>query len=173
MTHEEYIKASSFWDGKSCKKMDENELRKRIYEGLSSSNVCALATGFGNYVRCTPLEYSFHDDTFWIFTEGGHKFIPLEKNDNVSLAVFDNNTSFSGLKSVQVTGMAEIIEPFTEKYVKHAEYKKIPLPALKKLNEEGHPMYLIAIHPLKMDALFSSFKKEGFDSRQSLEIVEK
>ncbi len=171
MTHEEYVKAASFWDGKVSMKMEPDELKRRVYEYLASSSVCALATGNGDYVRCTPLEYSFLDGVFWIFTEGGHKFLSLEKNDNVSLAVYDNNPSFGGLRSVQVEGKAEIAEPFSEMYRSHAEYKKIPLPALRKLSDEGHPMYLIAVHPSRMDVLFSSFRKEGFDSRQSLELV--
>ncbi len=125
MTHDEYIKAASFWDEKGGVKMEEEELKRRVYEYLSTSRVCALATGSGEGVRCTPLEYSFHDGVFWIFTEGGHKFTSLEKNNNVSLAVFDLNTSFNALKSVQVAGRAEIVEPLSEKYVKHAEYKKI------------------------------------------------
>lgn len=170
MTHDEYIKAASFWDEKSWVKMEEDELKRRVYDYLSTSCVCALATGSSDGVRCTPLEYSFHDGVFWIFTEGGHKFTLLEKNANVSLAVFDINTSFNALKSVQVTGRAKIVEPLSEEYVKHAEYKKIPLEALKKLYDEGHPMYLIAIKPMRMDVLFSSFKKDGYSSRQTLEL---
>lgn len=45
---------------------------KEIIENyISDNNVCALATGTGDYVRCTPLEYSYHDGKFWIFSEGG------------------------------------------------------------------------------------------------------
>lgn len=168
MTHDEYEKAASFWDERNGVKMDEKTLRGIVYDYLSSSSVCALATAYGGYVRCTPLEYSFHDGEFWIFTEGGHKFISLEKNNNVSLAVFDSSTQFDSLKSVQTEGRAEIVEPFTERYISHAEYKKIPLSALRKLYEEGHEMYLIVIHPTRMDILFSSFKKDGYDSRETL-----
>lgn len=168
MTHDEFVKAASFWDEKSGVKMDDSALKREVYDYLTSASVCALATGSGDYVRCTPLEYSFHDGAFWIFTEGGHKFISLEKNSNVSLAVFDNNPSFESLRSVQVTGWAEIVEPFSEKYLRHAEYRKIPLEALRKLSLEGHPMYLIAVHPIKADVLFSSFKKAGFDPRETL-----
>lgn len=170
MTHDEYVKAASFWDRKGSVIMERRELERRVYDYLSSSKVCALATGYGSYVRCTPLEYSFHDGDFWIFTEGGHKFLSLEKNAYVSLAVFDNNPSFDGLRSVQVTGTAEIIEPFSPAYISHAEYKKIPLGELEKLNNDGHPMYLICIHPSRMDVLFSLFKKDGYDSRQTLVI---
>ena len=170
MTGEEYRSAASFWDRKDGRRMPEDELRKKVFEYLSESSVCALATGYGDYVRCTPLEYSFHDGAFWVFTEGGHKFLALEKNDSVSLAVYGNNPSFGGLRSVQVTGKAEIVEPFSERYVSHAEYKKIPLPALRKLYDEGHPMHLLCIHPSLMEVLFSSFKKDGYDSRQTLSL---
>lgn len=166
------MKAASFWDGRSGVKMKKSELKRRVYDYLSSSRVSALATGSGDEVRCTPLEYSFHDGIFWIFTEGGEKFIGLEKNSNVSLASFDDNPSFDGLRSVQVTGRAEIIEPFTPLYISHAGYRKIPLGTLRKLYDEGRPMYLIAVHPVKMDCLFSSFRKEGYDSRQTLILVE-
>ena len=59
----------------------------------------------------------------------------------------------------------------SEEYISHAEYKKIPLTALQKLAAEGHPMYLICIEPIRMDILFSDFKKQGFDSRQSLDYT--
>lgn len=42
--------------------------------------------------------------------------------------------------------------------------KKIPLEALKKLN---HPMNLIRVEPDKIEALFSDFKEDGYDSRQT------
>ena len=129
----------------------------------------ALATGDRDYVRCTPLEYSYHDGKFWIFTEGGERFIGLEKNKNVSLTVFDKNTNFGELKSVQVTGVTELIEPMSDEYLSHAKYKKVPATALQKLTDRGEPMYLLCITPVKMDVLFSDFKKQGYDSRQKLE----
>ncbi len=96
-------------------------------------------------MRCTPLEYSFQDDRFWIFTEGGEKFIGLEKNNNVRLAVFDNNPGFGELRSVQVMGKAEIIAPMPAEYVSHAEHKKVPVAALQNLFDQGRPMRLILI----------------------------
>lgn len=36
-----------------------------------------------------------------------------EKNENVSLAIFDKYDGFGTLKSVQITGKAELIEPFS------------------------------------------------------------
>ena len=169
MKSAEYKKAINFWNEKESKAMPIELLKPTVEEFLSSSAVCALATGSGDYVRCTPLEYSYHDGKFWIFTEGGEKFIGLEKNKNVSLAVFEKNPNFGGLKSVQVMGASELIEPMSEEYLAHAEYKKVPATALQKLADKGEPMYLLCITPIKMDVLFSDFKKQGYDSRQIIE----
>lgn len=96
------------------------------------------------------------------------KGLGLEKNKNVSLAVFDANPGFGSLKSVQVMGVAELIEPMSETYISHAEYKKIPVKALENLADQGKPMNLLCISPSRMDVLCSDFKKEGYDSRQVL-----
>ena len=173
MTTEEYKEAAAYWTSKERKEMPQDQLKPVVEEYLSTGSVCALATGTGDYVRCTPLEYSYHDGKFWIFTEGGEKFIGLEKNDNVSFAVFDKNPSFGELKSVQVMGKATIIKPMSAEYVAHAEYKKVPVTALQKLFDQGHPMHLICITPVKMEVLFSDFKKQGYDVRQVLEHTEK
>lgn len=63
-------------------------------------------------------------------------------------------------------GKAELIESFSEVYKEHAEYKKIPLTALEKLES---PMHLICVTPIKIEALFSELKKAGYSSRQTLE----
>ena len=170
MTSEEYKAAANFWRTKDRKEMPVKELKLVVEAFLRNSAVCALATGNGDYVRCTPLEYSYHDGQFWIFTEGGEKFISLEKNKNVSLAVFEKNPDFGELKSVQVMGVAKLIEPMSAEYVAHAEYKKIPVAALQKLADLGSPMHLLCITPVRMDVLFSDFKKQGYDSRQKLKV---
>ena len=168
MTTEEYKAASDFWKKQSRKEMPEDELKQYVNAYISANDVCALATGCGDYVRCTPLEYSYRDGCFWIFTEGGEKFIGLEQNKNVSLAIFDSNISFHDLKSVQVMGKAKIIEPMSEEYVLQAKAKNIPLSALQKLMDQGRVMHLICIIPTKIEALFSCFKSQGYDSRQTL-----
>ena len=77
MTAKEYKTAANFWIEKKRNKMPIELLKTIVGEYLGENSVCALATGTGDYVRCTPLEYSFHDGKFWIFTEGGEKFIGL------------------------------------------------------------------------------------------------
>ena len=167
MTQEEYENAAQYWKKKEQIQMPREELQQAVEEYLDSNNVCALATGTGDYVRCTPIEYSFHDGKFWMFSEGGEKFIGLEKNANVCLAIYDKYDGFGNLKSVQVMGKAEIIEAFSDKYKSHAEYKKIPIAALEKLES---PMNLICVTPIKMEVLCSDFKKSGYSSRQTLEM---
>ena len=65
-------------------------------------------------------------------------------------------------------GKAELVEPFSDTYNTHAEYKKIPLDALKNLKPA---MNLICVTPVKVEALFSDFKKAGYTSRQTYEIL--
>lgn len=145
--------------------MPEEELKQAVKKYIDENNTCALATGAGDFVRCTPIEYSYHDGKFWMFSEGGEKFIGLEKNKNVCLAIYDKYNGFGSLKSLQVMGTAEMIEPFSDIYKVHVEYKKIPISALEKLES---PMNLICVTPVQIEVLFSEFKKQGYSSRQSL-----
>lgn len=166
MTEQQYEAAAAYWTSKPRAEMPAADLKQYTEDFIITRSVCALATGTGDYVRCTPLEYSYHDGKFWIFTEGGEKFIGLKKNKNVSLAIFDSDPRFGELKSLQVMGIASIVEPMSEEYIAHAEYKKIPIAALQNLYDQGQPMHLLCINPTKMDVLCSDFKKQGYDSRQ-------
>lgn len=66
---------------------------------------------------------------------------------------------------MQVTGVAELIEPHSEIYYEVAAYKKLPIESLKKM---VRPMYLIKVIPKKIEFLNADFKKEGFESRQAI-----
>ena len=138
--------------------MPEEQLKKAVDDYILANNTCTLATGFGEFVRCTPIEYIYHDGTFWMFSEGGEKFHALEHNKNVCIAIYDKYEGFGKLKGLQATGVAQIIEPFSEEYIAAAKFKKIPIEALKKLPQ---PMYLIRVVPVKVEFLNSDFKKEG------------
>ena len=65
-------------------------------------------------------------------------------------------------------GKAEIIRPMSPEYISHGEFKGISAAALQNLSDQGRPMHLIAITPVRMDILFSEFKRQGYDSRQTL-----
>ena len=104
VTHDQFKKAADYWKNKKQNAMPEEKLKKTVLEYISSNNTCALATGTGDYVRCTPIEYSYHDGKFWMFSEGGEKFIGLEKNENVCLAIYDKYEGTGNLKSIQIMG---------------------------------------------------------------------
>ncbi len=95
----DYEKAANYWkQQESCTAQANKEpVTSEVQKFISSHNTCALATGFGTQVRCTPIEYTYWDDCFWLLSEGGEKFRNLKENKNVSLAIFDSYTGFSGL----------------------------------------------------------------------------
>lgn len=167
MEKRDWEQAQTFWDKKEkdSVKMEPSALKKEIEKFLLVHNTCALATGCGEYVRCTPIEYSYREDAFWMFSEGGHKFIALEKNTRVALAVYDTYDGFGKLNSLQISGTASLVAPDSEAYRQAAEWKKIPLQALQGLD---HPMYLIKVVPQHMDFLCSVLKQQGYAARQSL-----
>lgn len=170
MTEEQYEQAESFWTRKdeSEEKMDTDALYNWIDKFLSSHKVLALATAAGDFVRCTPLEYSWHGGALWIFTEGGLKFRALRENKHVAAAVFDTNPSFGGLKSLQIQGTVEIAALFSDEYEEEAAFRKIPMDALKKLEE---PIWLLKIVPSEITCLNSDFKKDGYGSRQIFNLI--
>jgi nitroimidazol reductase NimA-like FMN-containing flavoprotein (pyridoxamine 5'-phosphate oxidase superfamily) len=165
----DYEKAASYWKEKDKEsvKMDSESLLKKIIEFISIHNTCALAVASGDFVRCTPIEYNYVDGSFYLFSEGGLKFKALKDNKNVCLAVYDEYKGFGKLKGLQVTGKAEIIEPWTEEYLKLLAFKKIPEATMRKLPE---PMNLIKIVPKVMEFLCSDLKNDGYYSRQRLEL---
>ena len=77
------------------------------------------------------IEYSYHDGKFWMFSEGGEKFIGLEKNENICLAIYGKYDGADNLKNIQVIGKADLVEHFSDTYNKHAKIKKIPVETLK------------------------------------------
>ncbi len=163
----DYKKAASYWIEKDEKAvpMDRDTLLTWIEKFIMAHNTCALATGCGDFVRCTPIEYNYKDESFWLLSEGGLKFCGLEGNKNVCLAIYDGYTGFDQLGGMQITGTADLVEPWTGEYMDLLEFKKIPAQNLKKLPAM---LYLIKVTPTCIDFLCSEFKNLGFDSRQHL-----
>ena len=171
MTKEAYQAAARYWEEKAAVsvKLEPDKLQAMAEEYIRANNTCALATGTGDYVRCTPIEYGWHDGSFWMFSEGGKKFIGLAENPHVCLAIYDRYEGFGKLHGMQIMGLAELVEPFSEAYKAHAAWKKIPLDALRKLPS---PMHLIRVQPTRIDCLFSDFKELGCAPRQTLLLEE-
>ena len=170
-TQEALRAAARYWEEKDADsvRLEKDRLKAAAEDYILANNTCALATGTGDYVRCTPIEYSYHDGCFWMFSEGGKKFIGLAENPNVCLAIYDRYQGFGKLRGMQVTGRAKLVEPFSQTYNAHAAFKKIPLDALRRLSS---PMHLIRVRPTRIECLFSQFKEFGCASRQTLILDE-
>lgn len=163
----DYKEAADYWEQKDAHaaQMDRTMLLAKMEAFIQAHDTCALACGCGDFIRCTPIEYTYKDQTFWMLSEGGLKFRALEGNKHVCLAIFDPYAGFGKLGGMQVTGTAEIIEPWSPEYLDLLAYKNIQVEALKKM---PHVLYLIKITPSRIDFLCSELKQEGYDSRQHL-----
>ena len=69
MTHEQFENAAQYWNKKEQVKMPKEALKSTIDAYVMENNTYALATGTGDYVRCTPIECSYRDGKFWMFSE--------------------------------------------------------------------------------------------------------
>ena len=166
----DYDKAAAFWTEKETEagRMGQDELVAEVESFICAHKTCALATaGMDGFVRCTPLEYSWLDGAFWMFSEGGLKFRALKSNKNVCLTIYEPYDGFGKLSSMQVEGRAEIVEPWSDEYLALLAHKGIPEESLRKLPTV---MNLIKVVPTSIDFLCSALKERGFDSRQHVEL---
>lgn len=163
----DYQKAALYWveKDKQAAQMDRDMLYAQMEKFITAHNTCALATGCRDFVRCTPIEYNYKDGRFWLFSEGGLKFRGLRCNKNVCLAIFDSYSGWNQLGGMQVSGTAELVEPWSAEYMDLLELKKLSAESLKK---SSLTLYLIKITPSRIDFLWSEFKTMGFAPRQHL-----
>jgi uncharacterized protein YhbP (UPF0306 family) len=147
--------------------MEKSKLKKEIERFIAGNNTLAMATGTGDFVRCTPIEYQYIEGCFYFITEGGMKFKSILQNKTVSMGIFDKYDNMSNVKGLQITGEAEIVPLMSEEYCKVLKQKDVNQSALKKLPIN---LYLLKITPKKFEFLNSDFKKMGFDSKQIYEI---
>ncbi len=169
MNHEEYKQAANYWIeiDKKGPHVEREVLLQRMERYIKENDTCALATAYNGNVRCTPIEYVYHEGNFYIFTEGGEKFANLEHNKNVSLAIFDKFQGFHKLHSVQVFGIAEIIDRKTDKYSEIAAVKGLKPERLEAMN---HILHLIKIRPTEMNYIDSTLKQEEMSIRQKITL---
>ena len=79
MTHEQFKEAAEYWTKKEQTDMPREDLKKAIDAYVAKNNTCALATGTGEFVRCTPIEYSFHDEKSGCFQKVERSLSGLRK----------------------------------------------------------------------------------------------
>ena len=89
--------------------MPTDALKARIDDFLAAHNTLALATGCGNWVRCTPLEYLRVNGALYILTEGGLKFKGIWWNGAISAAVYDSLIEARGVQLQQLQQMPAML----------------------------------------------------------------
>lgn len=55
--------------------MPEEQLKKAVDDYILANNTCTLATGFGEFVRCTPIEYYITMAHSGCFPRAGKNFM--------------------------------------------------------------------------------------------------
>ena len=155
----------NFWieQQKTAKHMVPEKALRHIVNFIKNHNTCALATATGDFVRCTPIEYTYMDDCFYLYSEGGAKFIGLEKNKNVSLAIFEYYGDKNDSHGLQIAGEAELFPPRCELFKKVLAFKGIPYDVMKAAKVD---VCLIKITPKEYEMYDTDFVKAGYDVRQ-------
>ena len=155
----------NFWkeQQKTARHMEREDALAHILKFIENHNTCALATGIGDFVRCTPIEYTFMDGEFYLYSEGGDKFIGLEKNPNVSLAIFEYYGNKDDSHGLQVMGEATLYPPRCEMFKKVLAFKGIPYDVMKAAKVD---VALIRITPKVYEMYDTDFVKAGYDVRQ-------
>lgn len=144
-------------------KMDEQELKNQVEEFLKSHNTCTLSTSYQNRIRSTPIEYTYHDGSLYLLSEGGEKFANLLLNDRVSVAVYEPYTGMNKLAGMQISGSASIIARNSYEYQEIIQLKGFTMDIIDSLPVN---MHMIKISMEKVEFLYSPFKEEGYSARQ-------
>ena len=159
----------NFWieQQKTAKHMDRDAAWAHIEGFIKAHNTCGFATGYGDYIRCTPIEYTYMDGCFWFVSEGGSKFIGLEKNRNVGMAIFEYYGNPKDSHGLQIMGKAEFYSNTSDEFKKLLAFKGIPYDVLKAAAVE---VAVVRVVPYRFEMYDTDFVKQGYDVRQ---IVDK
>lgn len=149
------------------KAMPEEMLKEEIEGFLKAHNTCALATGSGDMVRVTPIEYMYKDSYIYFITEGGEKFSNILLNPKVSIAIYEDYKNMVDLSSMQITGACSLVTRGTEEYYNVFMARGIKKEALDKI-----PVFmnLLKVKIDKIETLISKFKGIGYDARQVIKF---
>lgn len=140
------------------KHTNDPEVLKAIEDFLHHHNTGALATGWGEAVHSTPIEYIYHQGKLYIFSEGGRKFAYLYRNRHVSMSIFDPFTGFKTIAGLQLDGTVRFIEPGDAEYDGIAAARGI---AKERLDKMAVMLHVIEITPHKAHFLWGEFGKRG------------
>ena len=166
MDTDDFDYAETYWQQRDAQAaaMPRAELKAAIEDFLKAHTTLALATATGDFVRCTPLEYTYDQGALRIMSEGGLKFKALRSNRNVCAAIFEPFGSGT-LQGMQVTGRIAFVDAWSSEYNSFLDLKGIDPAIIRKMER---PMPLLKLEPTEIDFLNAAFKKEGYGSRQHL-----
>lgn len=148
------------------KKYPDELLKKDIETFLKEHNMCTLCSGSADMLIGTPIEYMYETGNMYIITEGGRKFINILKNDEVSVAIYNEYEGFAKLKGLQLKGKVEIISIDAPEYDRILKMKKLKPENVKNLNMI---MNVLRIKLERADFLCSEIKTKGYDAKQIYE----
>ena len=134
----------------------------------AAHNTLALATGCGNWVRCTPLEYLRVNGALYILTEGGLKFKGIWWNGAISAAVYDSYDGIDSLAGLQMTGKAVYIDPLSDEYRSVIEARGVQLQQLQQMPAMLHA---VRLDITRYELLDGALRSEGYAARQVLSLV--
>ncbi len=138
-------------------------LKKAVDEFLNTHNTCTLSTSYKERVRSTPIEYNYNKGFIYLISEGGEKFANLLLNNKVSLAVYDEYSRMNNLAGMQITGISSLIDKYEKEYKDIIDMKGLKL---EFINNMPFNLNIIKIKILKIEFLYSKFKKMGYEPRQ-------
>ena len=98
-----------------------------------------------------------------MLSEGGEKFANLLLNNKVSLAVYEGYTGMNYLAGMQITGIASLIDKNEDEYKDVIAMKGLNLNFINNMSVD---MNIIKIKILKIEFLYSKFKKMGYEPKQ-------
>ena len=117
----------------------ERELKKFV----TANHVLHLSTSKGDVPRSTPLEFRFHDMTFFILSEGGAKFENLRQNKKVSFSIaapYNSEDNYISYKGVQAFGTAKVYSRKEQPRQFEEAFRKMKiLPVMKKMGMKELP----------------------------------
>lgn len=107
----------------TCGRIDPKSGKYRC--GVIHRNCLVLATSYNDIPRATPLEFFREGLNLYIFGEGGGKIANIQRNPNVSAAIYQQPLRHSVIqKSLQIIGKAEIINVKNNPRLYKAKAKK-------------------------------------------------
>jgi len=141
--------------------MPKDALMVLIEELIRRHKYMVLATGAGDFVRCTPSKFIYVNSVFYILTKGGMKFRAILKNRRVACVINDlENPDASEQFALQVHGVADIVPSDKEEYAEVMAMAGISEQEVRQLPEE---VFVLRITPYKYRLKMESLHEKNYD----------